>query len=280
MKIDNAIEQNQVTFVQIPGGRALVGTNTPVFPVDGEAPLRQVEVAPYKMSSTTVTNDQFKKFVAATGYKTESEKLGWSFVYRGAVVDKSIIKDVVADLPWWCQIEDANWKAPKGPGSSIHNIGDYPVVQVSWDDAAEYANWIGGKLPSEAEWEHAARGGLGDVLYPWGDANPTEEDHRCHFGLVSLPNLDPLEVGPISAHKYKPNGYGLFNMVGNVWEWTRENVSTGSEQSQFILKGGSYLCHPNSCYRYRIAARIFNTPDSATDHTGFRVIVSGNGTVE
>ncbi len=256
-----------------------MGTNHPIYPADGEAPLKEVEISAFKMSSTTVTNDQFEEFVAATGYQTESEKLGWSFVYRGAVVDKTLIKDVVAGLPWWCQIEGANWRAPKGPGSSIHDIGDYPVVQVSWDDAAEYANWVGGKLPSEAEWEHAARGGLGDVLYPWGNVEPTNENNKCHFGLIYSPELDPHEVGPIAAHKNDANGFGLFNMVGNVWQWTRDSVSHGGGQ-QFALKGGSYLCHPNSCYRYRIAARIFNTADSATDHTGFRVIFMGNGATE
>jgi sulfatase modifying factor 1 len=265
--------------VLIPGGKSLRGTDSPIYPVDGEGPLRCDELEPYLMTSTVITNGQFEKFVLDTGYLSEAERFGWSFVFRGAVLDKNFIDAQVATLPWWCKIYGADWRRPKGPGSDIDGQGNFPVVQVSWNDAVSFASWAGGRLPNEAEWEHAARGGLGDVLYPWGNVEPTLDDPKCHIGQIDSSNCDPINIGPIATDAHGANGYGLFNLVGNVWEWVGDEVlhkdrhQSGSPP-QFLLKGGSYLCHRKYCYRYRIAARISNTTDSALGHTGFRIVFS------
>ena len=265
--------------VRIPGGRALVGTNRPVFPADGEGPLRERRVAPFRMTPTTITNRQFADFVGETGYRTEAERHGWSFVFSGALVRTEGVEGRVAELPWWCRVRGADWLHPRGRGSSISGRERLPVVHVSYNDAAAFAMWCGGRLPTEAEWEHAARGGQSDVRYPWGDEEPDGADPRCHFGQIDSAQADPEAVGPVAADAYAANGYGLFNMVGNVWEWTssgadEEQGPTGSLAPRKTLKGGSYLCHPDSCFRFRIAARISNTIDTSTGHTGFRVAFS------
>ena len=266
-------------MVAVPGGRALVGTNRPVFPEDGEGPLRERTVAPFRMTTTTITNRQFAAFVGETGYRTEAERHGWSFVFSGALVGTEDVEGLVADLPWWCRVERADWRHPKGRGSSIAGRERLPVVHVSYNDAAAFAMWCGGRLPTEAEWEHAARGGRLDVRYPWGDDEPDCADPKCHFGRIDSAETDPEAVGPVAADAHAPNGYGLFNMVGNVWEWTssgadEEQGPIGSLVPRKTLKGGSYLCHPDSCFRFRIAARISNTIDTSTGHTGFRVVFS------
>jgi len=231
--------------VKIAGGTALVGTATPLMIEDGEGPLRRKKVKPFHISTTTITNEAFARFVAETGYVTEAEQIGWSFVFFSDVPDDQRETQGVVGTEWWRVVDGANWAAPNGPGSP-HAGPDHPVVQVSWNDATAYARWCGGRLPSEAEWEHAARGGLGDTPFPWG-------------------------------------GFGLFNMVGNVWEWTAEPFRVKSLKKSAaqkmesmrgfkLLKGGSYLCHRSYCYRYRIAARSGNSPDSATPHQGFRVV--------
>ena len=265
--------------VAIPGGRALVGTDRPVFPDDGEGPLREWTVAPFRMTPTTITNRQFAAFVGETGYRTEAERHGWSFVFSGALVGTEDVEGLVADLPWWCRAGRTDWRHPKGRGSSIAGREGLPVVHVSYNDAAAFAMWCGGRLPTEVEWEHAARGGRSDVRYPWGDDEPDAADPKCHFGQVGSAKADPEEVGPVDAGAFAANGYGLFNMVGNVWEWTAsgaddERGPIGSLVPRKTLKGGSYLCHPDSCFRFRIAARISNSIDTSTGHTGFRVVFS------
>ncbi len=265
--------------VGIPGGRALVGTNRPVFPDDGEDPLRERTLAPFRMTPIAITNRQFAAFVGETGYRTEAERHGWSFVFAGALVHPEQVEGRVAGLPWWCRVGGADWLHPRGRGSSIAGRERLPVVHVSYNDAAGFAMWCGGRLPTEVEWEHAARGGRLDVRYPWGDADPDGADPRCHFGQVDSTEADPEEVGPVAADAFDANGYGLYNMVGNVWEWTssgadEEPGSIGGLVPRKTLKGGSYMCHPDSCFRYRIAARISNTIDTSTGHTGFRVVFS------
>ena len=265
--------------VGIPGGRALVGTNRPVYPQDGECPLRERTVAPFRMTPTTITNRQFAAFVGDTGYRTEAEHHGWSFVFSGALVGTEDVEGLVADLPWWCRVRGADWLHPKGRGSSVTGREPLPVVHVSYNDAAAFAMWCGGRLPTEVEWEHAARGGRLDVRYPWGDGDPDPTDPRCHFGQVDSAQTGPEEVGPVAADAFAANGYGLHNMVGNVWEWTSSSAdeepgSAGGLVPRKTLKGGSFMCHPDSCFRHRIAARIFNTIDTSTGHTGFRIVFS------
>ncbi|MEP1539284.1 MAG: formylglycine-generating enzyme family protein [Paracoccaceae bacterium] len=269
---------------RIPGGTALVGTAHPIIHEDAESPVREQKLEPFFMGETTVTNAEFAAFVDATGYQTEAERYGWSFVFWAQVRDDVGLTKGVANVQWWRQVYGANWRELNGPetASSAYHP-DHPVVQVSWNDARAYAEWIGARLPTEAEWEHAARAGQGDVAFPWGDEPPDDVSHfPCNIWQGKFPNkntcLDGYET-TAPARSFKPNGFGLFNMVGNVWEWTAEpfHLSSNGNQRQSaangykLIKGGSFLCHDSYCYRYRIAARTGNSPDSATTHMGFRV---------
>lgn len=273
------LASGEIETVEIPGGYALTGTNFPVFPGDGEGPLRESMIASFHITPTAITNRQFAAFVKETGYISEAERFGWSFVFAGALEHQKYAEGYVADIPWWCKIKKADWLNPKGPQAMIANFERLPVVHVSHNDATAFAMWAGGRLPTEAEWEHAARGGLDDVRYPWGDEEPSADDPKCHFGQTNVPELDPQAIGPVAADSFSANGYDLYNMVGNVWEWTCSDVDSrrgiaATHVPQKLLKGGSYLCHPESCFRYRIAARIANTIDTSIGHTGFRIVFS------
>lgn len=273
--------------VHIPGGPALVGTNTPQIPDDGESPLRKTKLDPFLMGATTVTNAEFAAFVADTGYVTEAERFGWSFVFWAQVPDSYGATRGVVEVEWWRHVDGAYWAAPNGLGTEDACLPDHPVVQVSWADARAYCDWVGGRLPSEAEWEHAARGGLEDVPFPWGDAEPDDDAHTpCNIWQGQFPEVNTCRDGYATtapAQSFAPNGYGLYNMVGNVWEWTSEPYRIRSlkrhvknrlrEMKGYKLsKGGSFLCHRSYCYRYRIAARSGTSPDSSTTHHGFRVV--------
>lgn len=272
-------------IVEIPGGTALIGTARPQIPDDGESPVRQKKVRAFRMSSATITNADYSAFVSDTGYVTEAERIGWSFVFFSDVPENQCATQGVVGTEWWRLVDGATWRTPNGP-TTEPPAADQPVVQVSWNDAIAYARWCGGRLPSEAEWEHAARGGLGDVPFPWGDAEPDDHNHTpCNIWQGRFPNKNTGRDGfthTAPARSFEPNGYGLYNMVGNVWEWASEpfrvrSLKKGaarkmqSMKGHKLLKGGSYLCHRSYCYRYRIAARSGNTPDSATPHQGFRV---------
>ncbi len=239
------------------------------------------------MDPCTVTNARFEEFVADTGYVTDAETIGTSLVFEGLLPDPRRAVPRVAEAPWWCDIEGASWRDPFGPGSADQRDPDHPVVHVSWHDARAFAAWAGGRLPTEAEWEHAARGGLGDVRFPWGDNEPDDISHfpcniwQGHFPDTSLA-LDGF-AGLAPARSFEPNHYGLFNMVGNVWEWTAEPFKVRSLKKSVrslhqgktgykLVKGGSFLCHIGYCYRYRIAARSGTSPDSSTSHTGLRLV--------
>lgn len=280
--------QHDEDAVAIPGGKALLGTASPVIKDDGEGPLRNKRVTPFRIAATAVTNAQFSDFVKKTGYITEAEQFGWSFVFNGQVASTVGDTEGVVALEWWRRVDGAYWRNVDGSGDDcLMHLADHPVVHVSWNDACAYANWVGGRLPSEVEWEHAARGGLGDVLFPWGDREPDDKEYfPCNIWQGQFPHrnygLDGyLATAPVRS--FEPNGYGLFNMAGNVWEWTGELFKVRSlrqsarkrykENIGFrLLKGGSFLCHKTTCYRYRIAARSGNSPDTATSHQGFRVV--------
>lgn len=279
--------QLPVHAVPIEGGKALVGTNDPQIPDDGEGPLRRVAVQDFIIGATTVTNQEFAEFVAATGYVTEAERFGWSFVFWQDVVAEGGSTLGVEGAEWWRRVDGACWSAPNGPGTEAACRLDHPVVQVSWNDAVAYCKWVGGRLPTEAEWEHAARGGQGDVRFPWGDDEPNDTDFfPCNIWQGHFPNSNTAKDGYAAtapARSFAPNGYGLFNMVGNVWEWTSERYHIRSLKRQVkerlrsskgfkLSKGGSFLCHRDYCYRYRIAARTGTSPESSTSHHGFRVI--------
>jgi sulfatase modifying factor 1 len=273
--------------VDIPGGVGLIGTDLPYFPTDGEGPLRQKKRASFRMDATTVTNARFQTFVADTGYVTEAEKLGDSLVFQGLLPKGTPPSQAVAGAPWWRMISGANWRETMGPGSADRLKPDHPVVHVSWNDATAYAAWAGGRLPTEAEWEHAARGGLGDVPFPWGDQEPDDNSFQpCNIWQGHFPHEDlGLDgfFGTAPAQSFTPNGYGLYNMVGNVWELTSEVFKVRSLKKAVIAahigkkgfrlsKGGSFLCHRSYCYRYRIAARNSTSQDTSTSHLGFRLV--------
>ena len=274
-----------VAMAQIPGGRALIGTDRPVFATDGEGPLRHKTLSPFRLGVTTVTTAEFAAFVAATGYVTDAERLGDSLVFQGLLPKGTPPTQAVSDAPWWRVLPGANWRHPTGP-EGPEATPDHPVVHVSWNDATAFAVWAGARLPSEAEWEHAARGGLGDVSFPWGDEEPDDAGFQpCNIWQGRFPQQDlGLDGyrGTAPARSFAPNGYGLYNMVGNVWEWTSApfKVRSLSKSVQAVhagkagfklCKGGSFLCHKSYCFRYRIAARNSSSATSSTSHIGFRI---------
>lgn len=236
---------------------------------------------------TVVTNAMFQKFVEETGHVTEAEDWGWSFVFYQNVSKSVMETQGVVSTEWWRRVDGAYWRLVNGPDSEDAFYPDHPVVHVSWKDARAYAAWAGGRLPTEAEWEHAARGGLGDVRFPWGDQEPNDTDFQpCNIWQGSFPNTNTCKDGfgaTAPARSFEPNGYGLFNMAGNVWEWTSEPFKIRSlkktarshasnTKGYKLTKGGSFLCHISYCYRYRIAARTGNSPESSTSHMGFRIV--------
>ncbi|MFD4259124.1 formylglycine-generating enzyme family protein [Streptomyces sp. NPDC058534] len=282
----------------VPGGPFLMGgDDEDAFPADGEGPVREVFVSPFHIDTTCVTNTRFAVFVKSTGYRTEAETIGWSYVFGAFVPPRArhaVLPGRVPGAPWWRAVEGACWRAPEGPGSSIGDRGNHPVVHVSWNDATAYATWAGKRLPTEAEWEKAARGGLARARFPWGDELTPRGRHRCNIWQGDFPVRNTCEdgfVGTAPANAFAPNGYGLHNTSGNVWEWCADRFGADWHATDLpetrvdpvgppdgkvrVLRGGSYLCHRSYCNRYRVAARTSNTPDSATGHTGFRCAVPG-----
>lgn len=279
-------------FVHLKGGEFLMGTESNEgFPSDGEGPIRKVKLKEFHISPYTVTNQDFKAFVDATGYKTEAEQFGWSFVFHllASQKIKDKIRQVPHGLPWWLPVEGAYWRKPEGPDSDINDSVNHPVIHVSWNDANAYCKWSGTRLPTEAEWEYAARGGLIQKTYPWGDVLEQDGNHHCNIWQGTFPKVNTASdgyIGTAPVDTYKPNGYGLYNMSGNVWEWCSDwftpkyHTQTSNENPRFMkptgkrsMRGGSFLCHHSYCNRYRVAARSSNTPDSSTSNCGFRVVV-------
>lgn len=277
-------------MVALPGGTFLMGTDSAeAFAEDGEGPVRPVTLRPFSIDRYPVTNRIFRQFVEASGYRTEAERFGWSFVFWLHIPPSrfnELVEARVAQAPWWCRVRGANWSAPEGPGSNLQGRENYPVVHVSWNDCMSFAAWSGLRLPTEAEWEYAARGGLEQKLYPWGDKLRPDGEHRCNIWQGDFPNHDTGDDGytgtcPVDA--FPPNGYGLYSMTGNAWEWCadwfsadfhktagRDNPTGPPSGSARVIKGGSFLCHKSYCNRYRVAARTSNSPDSSTSHMGFR----------
>jgi formylglycine-generating enzyme required for sulfatase activity len=264
-----------------------MGTNDDFLPLDGEGPCRRQHVKPFTIDACAVSNSRFAEFVSATGYLTEAERFGWSFVFRG-FVSTATTEESYPGASWWLKVEGADWSHPEGPESSLNGREDHPVVHVSWNDAVKFAEWAGGRLPSEAEWEYAARGGLANSRFPWGDAEPDDVGFTpCNIWQGEFPKhnsgLDG-HLGTAPVDSFEPNGYGLFNAVGNVWEWCADafrvrTLKRAAQQANQtaradrwrLLKGGSHLCHRSYCYRYRVAARSGSSQDSSTGHIGFRV---------
>jgi len=265
-----------------------VGCDDGLLPMDGEGPSRLVRVRPFAIDPFAVTNQWFAAFVADTGFRTDAERHGWSAVFQGFLPKESHGTSSAAGAEWWHRVEGASWRQPEGPGSQIEDRLDHPVVHVSWNDALAFAAWAGGRLPSEAEWEYAAGGGLEAKRFPWGDEEP--DDVRflpCNIWQGDFPAHNAAADGfagtaPVAA--FTANGFGLFNMVGNTWQWCADAFRVRSltraakarndvarAHSERVIKGGSYLCHRSYCYRYRIAARSGVGPDTSTGHVGFRL---------
>jgi len=269
--------------VAIPGGLALVGTDRPMLRADGEGPARQVRLKPFWLERCAVTVARFRSFVDATAYTTDAEQFGWSFVFRASTPGEPLTPGGV-EPTWWHRVEGAMWRYPSGPGRGAAEDA-HPVTHISWRDATAFAAWVGGRLPREAEWEHAARGGLRDVMFPWGDDEPDEQNQRCNIWKGVFPlAAEGVKRGPENADAFAPNGFNLHNMCGNVWEWTsdpfrvrslrgasRRRSEDSRRENERVLKGGSFLCHKSYCFRYRIAARTGRSVDTSAAHTGFRV---------
>ncbi|TBL81694.1 formylglycine-generating enzyme family protein [Paenibacillus thalictri] len=278
-------------MIYIPGGQFLMGTDDQEgFPQDGEGPVRPVTIDSFYIDPCTVTNEEFKRFIDATGYKTDAQKFGWSFVFHLFVSPETAeqVKFKVQQTPWWWNVEGADWNHPEGPDSHIEDRMDHPVTHVSWNDAMAYCQWAGKRLPTEAEWEYAARGGLEQKRYPWGDILKPDGKHMCNIWQGKFPdknNQSDGYAGTAPVRSFEPNGYGLYNVSGNVWEWcsdwfsrdyhlrsTAINPKGPSAGQSRSMRGGSYLCHKSYCNRYRVAARTANTPDSSTGNMGFRCV--------
>ena len=293
---------------RLAGGRFVMGSDRH-YPE--EAPARAVHVDPFRIDATPVTNTQFARFVAETGHVTLVERppdprdypgMDPAMARAGSLVFQRTAQPVDLGDPgqWWDFRFGADWRHPLGPESTIDGLEDHPVVHVAYDDAQAYADWAGKALPTEAEWEYAARGGLDGADYAWGDELAPGGAMLANYwqGLFPFANqlLDGYErTSPVRA--FPPNGHGLWDMIGNVWEWTADfyadrpgkkgkpgccaerdsydPATPGVRIARKVLKGGSHLCAANYCQRYRPAARHPQAVDSATSHIGFRCVVRG-----
>jgi formylglycine-generating enzyme required for sulfatase activity len=273
------------------GCKSWVGTDRPELPDDGESPIKAVTVSRFSIDRCAVSVDRFTEFTRATGYRTDAERLGWSFVFRGLIADLDKV-DIIGSankLGWWLGVAGASWRFPQGPTGPAAQ-SNLPATHISWNDAHAFATWVGGRLPTEAEWEHAARGGLRNIRYPWGDAEPDDETIFCNIWQGQFPEHNTCadgHYGPAPVKSFQPSDAGLYNMSGNTWEWTSDRFRIRSlkgaarrrnqeafEQNEMVLKGGSFLCHASYCWRYLIAARTGRAPDTGASHTGFRIAYS------
>lgn len=259
------------------------------YEADGELPLHEVELEAFAIDATTVTNREFGFFVEDTGYVTDAERLGVSAVFfQHVAAGPGDLVTRAAGTPWWLAVSGADWRHPAGPLSDIDDLLDHPVVHVSWNDAVAYCRWAGKRLPTEAEWEFAARGGLEGARFAWGNEVPADDEEGWPLNIWQGPfPFDNLVADGYSAtapvRAFQPNDFGLWNTLGNVWEWCadwfdpgwyrrspRHNPTGPGDGAAKVMRGGSFLCHRSYCYRYRVAARSSNTPDSAASNIGFR----------
>lgn len=257
------------------------------YPGDGEGPVHEVDLGPFRIDRFAVTNEAFASFVEATGWTTDAERFGWSFVFEGLLPNDFPATRGVAGAEWWRQVDGASWRHPEGPLSDVETRLDHPVVHVSWFDAAAYCRWTGTRLPSEAEWERAARGGREGSAFPWGDVLEPGGEHFMNVFQGRFPETDTGADGyrgTAPVHTFPANDLGLHNMTGNVWEWCADWLDTSyysrSERvdppgpargERRVQRGGSYLCHLSYCRRYRVSARVGSEPMSSTGNAGFRV---------
>lgn len=308
-------------MIFIDGGAFSMGSDRH-YPEEG--PVHRVSVDSFYMDEIPVTNAQFAEFVAATGYRTFAESAPDPRDYPGILPEMLYAGSLVFQQPtgavdlhdwtqWWSFLKGACWRHPYGRESSIDGLDDHPVVHITFEDALAYARWRGKELPTEAEWEFAARGGLEGAEYAWGFEFTPAGRHLANTWQGPFPTVNEGQDGyartsPVKA--FPPNGYGLYDMIGNVWEWTSDwfaqrhqadaskacciprNPRGGHETNSYdpcqpeikiprkVLKGGSHLCAPNYCRRYRPAARHAEAIDTSTCHVGFRCIIRAGGPYE
>lgn len=260
------------------------------YPADGESPVHPVKVSPFWLDVASVTNAQFAHFVQGTGYITDAERFGSSAVFHlDVTAPPADILGRAAHTPWWINVRGANWRHPEGRLSNLSSRRDHPVVHISWHDASAYASWAGKRLPTEAEWEFAARGGLDGQRFPWGNELVPDGEWQCNIWQGKFPYRNDRSDGfhaTAPAQSFHPNAYGMWNMIGNVWEWCEDWFAANTYELRLagkttspagpttglgrVMRGGSFLCHESYCYRYRVAARSFNTPESSSSNIGFR----------
>lgn len=289
---------HHVEQIPLPGGVFAMGdAHGDGFRADGEQPVHLVEVSPFTIDATSVTVADFAEFADATGYVTEAEKFGFSGVFHAVLhADPGDVVGRPPQTPWWLGVRGADWRHPEGRHSGTAGREDHPVVHVSWNDAQAYCAWAGRRLPTEAEWEYASRGGLDGARFPWGNELMADDgSYQCNIWQGTFPTVNTLDDGYLTTapvRSYRPNGYGLWQTVGNVWEWCADFFSPRTyhdalqaaepardpqgpaEGDLRVLRGGSYLCHDSYCNRYRNAARSSNTPDSSMGNTGFRTVAT------
>ena len=310
-----ALNQTGADMILIPGGTFRMGSDSH-YPE--EAPAHRVTVSAFRMDAAPVTNREFRKFVEATGHVTFAEIPPDPKDYPGALPHMLYAGSLVFQSPdhpvalndwsqWWSFLKGADWRHPYGPKSTLDGLDDHPVVHIAYSDALAYARWAGKDLPTEAQWEFAARAGLEDTEYAWGSEFTPDGKQMANTWQGNFPNKNELLDGyartsPIGA--FPANHYGLYDMIGNVWEWTSDwyaakheadtakaccipqNPRGGTEAASYdpvdssiriprkVLKGGSHLCAPNYCRRYRPAARHAEPVDTSTSHVGFRCVVN------
>ena len=276
------------TLVELAAGSFMMGDESAwAYTGDGEGPVHEVSVSAFAIGRCAVTNEEFRTFVDATGFVTDAERFGWSFVFAGLLPNDFPDTRGVVGAEWWRQVYGADWRHPEGSPSTLENRWDHPVVHVSWGDAGAYCTWSGTRLPTEAEWEYAARAGA-DTPFPWGSELEPLGEHRMNVFQGSFPGdntCDDGYAGTAPADAFAPNAFGLYNVTGNVWEWCfdwydvdyyarspRTNPRGPTTGAHRVMRGGSYLCHHSYCRRYRVSARHGSEPESSAGNVGFRVV--------
>lgn len=271
----NCPVQSGESLKLIPAGTFMMGSDKAYAE---ERPVREETVQAFRITPHEITNREFKIFIEATGYKTLAEQTPDAALHPDIAKADLVAGSAVFVSPqkktdyWWKFIAGANWTQPEGPGSNIKTRMDYPVVHIAYADAESYAAWAGGRLPSEKEWEYAARGGLDAATYEWGDTPPEKGSPRANTWQGLFPYIDKGEdghMGSAPVGQFEANGYGLYDMSGNVWEWVSDR---NTEHNAGLIKGGSFLCADNFCKRYRPSAKQPQEIDFSTNHIGFRIV--------